>query len=124
MNNIVIQEYIEKEIEFQLIGCSLNSGETIIVPGVSIILRQPSNTNTGFLKYVSLKEFQYSGIENCKQFIKTIGYSGLFSMEFLRGKDGKDYFMEINMRNDGNAICVTAAGVNLPYMVFILYWFQ
>lgn len=114
--NIQIQKYIDKELEFQLIGCSLNSGETVIIPGASIILRQPDNTNTGFLKYVPLKEFQYDGLENCKQFIRTIGYSGLFSMEFLRGKDGKDYFMEINMRNDGNAICVTAAGVNLPYI--------
>ena len=37
-------------------------------------------------------------------------------MEFLRGKDGKDYFMEINFRNDGNSISVTEAGVNLPYI--------
>lgn len=111
-----IQEYIEKNIEFQLIGCSLNEGKTIIIPGASIILRQPENTNTGFLKYISLDEFQFDGIEKCKKIIQTIGYSGLFSMEFLRGKDGKDYFMEINMRNDGNSICVTSAGVNLPFI--------
>lgn len=111
-----IQEYIEKNLEFQLIGCSLNEGKTIIIPGVSIILRQPENTNTGFLKYISLEEFQFDEIEKCKKFIQTIGYSGLFSMEFLRGKDGKDYFMEINMRNDGNSICVTSAGVNLPFI--------
>ena len=111
-----IQNFIEKELEFQLIGCSLNAGEMVIIPGVSIILRQPENTNTGFLKYVGFDEFQYDGINACKKFIQTIGYSGLFSLEFLRGKDGKDYFMEINMRNDGNSICVTAAGVNLPYI--------
>ena len=103
-------------MEFQLIGCSLNGGETVIIPGFSIILRQPENTNTGFLKYVGFDEFQYDGMEACKKFIQTIGYSGLFSLEFLRGKDGKDYFMEINMRNDGNSICVTAAGVDLPYI--------
>ena len=33
--------------------------------------------------------------------------------------DGNDYFMEINFRNDGNAICVTAAGVNLPYIWYL-----
>ena len=115
-DNIQIQEFVEKELEFQLIGCSLNAGETIIIPGSSIILRQPENTNTGFLKYVGFDQFEYNGINDCKKFIQTIGYSGLFSLEFLRGKDGKDYFMEINMRNDGNAICVTAAGVNLPYI--------
>ena len=40
-------------------------------------------------------------------------------MEYLRDKQGNDYFMEINMRNDGNGICVTGAGMNLPYI-----WYQ
>lgn len=115
-SNLQIQEFIEKELEFQLIGCSLNGGEKVIIPGASIILRQPENTNTGFLKYVGFDKFKFDGYHECEKFIRTIGYSGLFSMEFLRGKDGKDYFMEINMRNDGNAICVTASGVNLPYI--------
>ena len=115
-SNLQIQEFIEKELEFQLIGCSLNGGEKVIIPGASIILRQPENTNTGFLKYVGFDKFRFDGYQECEKFIRTIGYSGLFSMEFLRGKDGKDYFMEINMRNDGNAICVTASGVNLPYI--------
>ena len=37
-------------------------------------------------------------------------------MEFIHGKDGKDYFMEINYRDDGNSICVTSFGLNLPYL--------
>lgn len=111
-----IQEYIEKSLEFQLIGCSLNGGEILIIPGVSIILRQPENTNTGFLKYVSADKFQFNNLNACKIFIQSIGYSGLFSLEFLRDKDNKDFFLEINLRNDGNAICVTSAGMNLPYI--------
>jgi predicted ATP-grasp superfamily ATP-dependent carboligase len=43
----------------------------------------------------------------------------LFSVEFLRGKDGKDYFLEINFRNDGNAIAVTESGTNLPYIWYL-----
>ena len=82
---VQIQKFIDKDIEFQLIGCSLNGGETVIIPGASVILR----------------------------------YSGLFSLEFLRGKDGRDYFMEINFRNDGNSICVTASGMNLPYIWYL-----
>ena len=35
---------------------------------------------------------------------------------FVRDNEGNDYFLEINMRNDGNAYCVTSAGVNLPYI--------
>lgn len=114
---ILFQDFVEKETEFQLIGCSLNGGESVIIPGISIIIRQPRTTNTGFLKYVPISDFPENGlVEKCMAFVKAIGYSGLFSIEFLRDKSGVDYFMEINMRNDGNAICVTAAGVNLSYI--------
>lgn len=113
-----IQKYISKEIEYQLIGCSLNGGEDIIIPGASIILRQPRNTNTGYLRYLPKNQFKFNE-KACKDFLKATGYSGLFSMEFLRDKQGHDYFMEINFRNDGNSICVTASGMNLPYIWYL-----
>ena len=118
-SKVQIQYYIDKDFEFQLIGCSLNKGEIVIIPGASVILRQPQNTNTGFLKYIPLCDFQYEE-ESCRSFLKSTNYSGLFSIEFLRGKDDKDYFMEINFRNDGNSICVTASGMNLP-LIWYLY---
>lgn len=113
--HIEIQQYVDKEIEYQLIGCSLNAGETIIIPGFTTILRQPSNTNTGYLKYSPISKLNYDK-KAVEDFIKEIGYSGLFSVEFIRDKQGIDYFLEINMRNDGNAYCVKCAGVNLPFI--------
>lgn len=109
-----LQQFIEKEFEYQLIGCSLDCGKTVIIPGRARIVSQPLCTNTGFLKYEHLDGTE--PIKECKRFLEKISYSGLFSMEFLRGKDGNDYFMEINFRNDGNSICVTEAGVNLSYI--------
>ena len=114
-DTIQIQEYIEKEVEFQLIGCSLDAGKHIIIPGYTTIIRQPPNTNTGYLKYSSIDELNFD-VNSVYEFIKQIGYSGLFSVEFLRGMDGNDYYLEINMRNDGNAYCVQSAGVNLPFI--------
>lgn len=114
-DKIQIQQYIDKAIEFQIIGCSLDAGEKIIIPGFTRIIRQPQNTNTGYLMYCPINELDYDEI-SVKRFIRRIGYSGLFSVEFIRGKDGKDYFLEINMRNDGNAYCVESAGVNLPFI--------
>lgn len=113
---VQVQQLIEKEFEYQLIGLSLDSGNEVIIPGISYVIRPSATTNTGFLRYESLSEAYKDRILLCKKFLQKAGYSGLFSMEFLRGKDGKDYFMEINFRNDGNAICVTTAGVNLPYI--------
>ena len=116
--NVQIQRYIDKEFEFQLIGCSLKGGEQVILPGFTKLIRQPETTNTGYLRYSHKSQLVFD-FNKAISLIKKIGYSGLFSMEFLRGKDGKDYFMEINMRNDGNAYCVTEYGVNLPYI-----WYQ
>jgi len=116
---VQVQQLIEKEFEYQLIGLSLNGGKEVIIPGVSHVIRPQSNTNTGFLHYEPLSEDYSNSHSLSKKFLKETEYSGLFSMEFLRGKDEKDYFMEINFRNDGNAICVTAAGVNLPYIWYL-----
>lgn len=116
LQNYQIQEYIEKDFEYQLIGCSTK--HDIIIPGVSKILRPCKGSNTSFLHYMALPD-DFCNIEKCKEFVHSTGYYGLFSLEFLRDKDGKDYFMEINFRNDGNAISVTAAGLNLPYIWYL-----
>lgn len=110
-----IQQYIDFDIEYQLIGASFNGGKEIIIPGVSVILRPFGVTNTQFLLYKDLSEDFLKTAEMVKDYIRNKQYSGLFSAEFLRGKDGKDYFMEINFRNDGNTIAVTNSGANLPY---------
>lgn len=113
-DKIFAQAYIEKKEEVQFIGCSLHGGEKIIIPGMSRILRSQPNTNTGFLEYGPIDPFYYETVRHAKEYIHDCGYSGLFSIEFMRGKDDKIWFLEINFRNDGNAWCVTKAGVNLP----------
>lgn len=114
-DRVVLQEYIDKELEYQLIGCSLEGGKTVLIPGYTDILRQPLNTNTGYLRYAPITGFAFDRDASCR-FLRALGYSGLFSLEFIRSKNGKDYFLEINLRNDGNGYCVKSAGVNLPYI--------
>lgn len=116
---VQIQEYISKSMEYQLIGLSVDNGNTVVIPGFTTIIRQPENTNTGYLKYSPLNELNFD-IAPPQTFLKNIGYNGLFSMEFIRDKYGKDYYLETNFRNDGNAYCVKTAGINLPYM-WIMY---
>lgn len=116
---VQVQQLIDKDYEYQLIGLSLNGGEEVLIPGLSYVIRPAATTNTGFLHYIPLDESYNQVLNKGKDFLKNIGYVGLFSLEFLRGKDGNDYFLEINFRNDGNAICVTAAGVNLPYIWYL-----
>lgn len=113
-NNIFVQPYIDKKEEVQFIGCSLNGGENIIIPGMTRVLRSQPNTNTGFLEYGPIDPFYEVLVEYSKAYIRDCAYSGLFSIEFIRGKNDEVYFLETNFRNDGNAICVTESGINLP----------
>lgn len=113
-----VQKFVDKDFEYQLIGLSINGGEELIIPGFSRCIRPCLGTNTGFLHYESLND-NYAPLDLCKKFVRATGYSGLFSIEFLRDKKGVDYFMEMNFRNDGNAICVTASGTNLPYIWYL-----
>ena len=116
IGNVQLQQFIDKDFEYQLIGVS--TGKDVVIPGVSRILRPCKGSNTSFLHYTPLED-DFCDIEKCKEFVRLTGYHGLFSLEFLRDKNGQDYFMEINFRNDGNAICVTAAGMSLPYIWYL-----
>ena len=116
---IQIEKFIKKELEFQFIGVSLNGGETIVIPGHSHIDRPNGIQNTYFFNYIANDETFADTLEKAKAFIKATGYSGHFSVEFLRGVDGRDYFLEMNFRNDGNAICVIDSGFNIPYIWYL-----
>ena len=113
-DEVFVQPFIKKKEEVQFIGCSLKEGEEVIIPGMTHIIRSQPNTNTGFLEFGPIDPFYEEIVERSKQYIKTCGYSGLFSIEFIRSTEDEVFFLEINFRNDGNAWCVTAAGVNLP----------
>ena len=89
-----VQKYIDKKMEYQLIGCSLNDGENVIIPGYTRILRQQRNTNTGYLEYAPLSNIQID-MDKVKSTLKGFGYNGLFSMEFIRDKNDNDYFLKI-----------------------------
>jgi len=116
-----IQKYVEKEYEFQFLGCSFNDGEEIIISGRTHIVRPNGRENTFFLKFdkvePELKEIE----EKAREFIRRTKYNGPFSFEFLHSKDGVDYFTEMNFRNDGNAYCQTFAGMNIPYIMYLHY---
>lgn len=108
----IIQEFISKEYEINLLGVSTDHG--ILIPGaIKKIRHYPTiYSPCSFGLYQSVKQLDID-IEPAKTFIKQTGYKGLFSIELLH-KDNKNYFMEANFRNDGLAYTATAAGINLP----------
>lgn len=114
----IVQEFIEKEYELNLLGVSTDFG--ILVPGgVQKIRHYPticSPCSFGLFQPTAAYGINTSAIQ---KFMDAIGYRGLFSIELLH-KGDKNYFLEVNFRNDGLAYAATKAGVNLPaiYMSF------
>ena len=116
---IQVQQLIDKDFEFQFLGYSLESGEEIIIPGRTHIDRPKGFDNTFYLKFLEIDESFNNTLAKAKDFIRQTHYSGPFSIEFIRDKKGVDYFLEMNFRNDGNAICMTASGTNTPYIWYL-----
>ena len=118
-HTIQIQKFVDKEYEFQLLGCSMGYGKVILIPGRTHIVRPNGLDNTFFLRFDIIEPEYDSLVEKVRTFIKRTGYQGTFSVEFLRDKDGTSYFTEMNFRNDGNAYCETSAGINIPYIYYL-----
>ena len=118
-SEIQVQQLIDKDFEFQLLGCSLAGGEEIVVPGRTHIVRPNGFDNLFHKAFVQFDESFDEVLSQAKEFIRQTHYSGLFSMEFIRDKSGTDYFLEMNFRNDGAGICATASGTNLPYIWYL-----
>lgn len=115
-DKFVIQEFIQKEYEINLIGVSTDYG--VFIPGgIKKIRHYPTiYSPCSFGIFQSVKTLDIDVHRIIKMFQK-IKYRGPFSVEFLH-KDNKNYFMEVNFRHDGLAYAATASGVNLPMLLF------
>lgn len=118
---MVFQQFIDKDFEFQLMGCSLNGGETVLIPGRTHIVRPNGMDNTFFLRFDKCEEELKDIIEKATTFVRRTKYTGPFSIEFLKDKSGEIYFTEMNFRNDGNAICVAKSGTNIHYILYLYF---
>ena len=115
-----IQEFIEKDYEIMLLGCSLDGGNNVVCPIANRKIRQYPKP-TGLVSYSeSLAVRHHDDLNDLAnrvaRYVREIGYTGLFSAEFLY-KRGVYYFLEINLRNDGTSWLSTCSGYNLPDMV-------
>lgn len=104
-----IQQYIRKEQEIVLVGISIN-GE-VHIPAY-ILKHREILGGTTYSSVYPIKDLDHNIVNKSKQMIKSMGYEGLFGIEYILCND-KYYFIEINLRNDATSYAVTKAGVNL-----------
>ena len=107
----VVQQYIEFEKEVSILGAVLANGE-VRLSGCIDKLRTCMIGTTSFGMMVD-NSLLGDNVQNLEALMKSTGYKGLFSAEFLM-KENKFYFLEVNFRNDGNTYVATASGQNLP----------
>jgi predicted ATP-grasp superfamily ATP-dependent carboligase len=113
-STFIVQEYIEKEFEINLIGVATENG--VVIPGGIKKLRHYPNQYSPCSYGIFLSTADLAiDTKPMEKMIEDIGYLGPFSIEFLR-KGEKSYFMEVNFRHDGLAYVATASGVNLLEM--------
>lgn len=115
-----VQEFIDKEYEIMILGCSLYGGKKVICPVANRKIRQYPQ-HVGLVSYSESIAVRHQAAlmdlgSKISQYLKKIDYTGLFSAEFLFSK-GIYYFLEINLRNDGTSWLSTCSGYNLPDMV-------
>ena len=114
--DVIVQDYIQREYEFLIMGVRSRKQGLILLPGGLHKLRTCKKTKSlGMFAYAyTTPELDNSiNIEAIKRFLAEIDYEGVFSVEFMISK-GTAYFLEINLRNDGTQFCFEGAGVNLP----------
>lgn len=110
-SDFILQEFIEKEYEIDCIGVRTER-EMYLAGGIRKIRHYPELIGAGaYGLFQPIKEYDIN-ISGVEKFLERANYYGPFSVEFLH-KGNKNYFMEINFRNEGLAYAATASGANL-----------
>lgn len=110
-DEFVLQEFINKEYELDCIG--VRTENRVYIPGaVRKIRHYPHLIGAGaYGLFIPVEELDID-LNGVELFLEKAGYYGPFSVEFLH-KGNKNYFMEVNFRNEGLAYAATVAGANL-----------
>lgn len=115
--DFIVQQYICNESDLLFLGIRFADG-TITIPAV---IKKPGVSSTGEYTHAivstAVKEC-LPELENVKNYVNTLEFTGPFSIEFGLEK-GKNYFFEINLRNDGTSHYPLAAGINIPYIWYL-----
>lgn len=110
-SEFLLQQYIPVEKEYVVSGCRMMDGETVIV-GCYTTLRYADDGNSSYAR-VDAEIPSCIDTSKIKAFVEQIDYYGLFGFEYGLYQ-GKAYFFEVNLRNDGTSQTFWLAGANRP----------
>lgn len=115
-NDFIVQQYIVNEADLLFLGISFPDG-SVEIPA---LVRKPGVSPTGEYTHALVTtdvETWLPEKKDVETFVRSLGYTGPFSIEFGLEK-GKNFFFEINLRNDGTSHYPLNAGVNIPFWYY------
>lgn len=115
---VLIQQFIDKDYEYDIMGCSYKNGDVYVPLSDKMVKFNHKLAETSTVSYIEPLDSQIKvEVKKIEKLMKDIGFVGLFSVEFMHNKkDNRVYFTEINFRNDGENSFIVHGGVNLPYL--------
>ena len=117
-SELLVQEYIDKDYEININGFSYNNGRDVQFDAVCRKIRDYPDRQSQYMVLEDISQHPYIDFDTIRRLVHSIGYEGLFSVEFLI-KNDVSYFLEINMRNDGTNYLYTLGGYNYPFLWYL-----
>ena len=114
--DMLVEDFIDIGREYSILGLSTRDG--VVSPGFFGVLEGGHGPHRGVAMTGELlpTETQQELIDQISAFIGTLGYNGLFDVDLIEDKNGKMYFVELNLRYGASGYAVTESGANLPGM--------
>ena len=110
---LILQEYIFKKGEFCMEGFAINDGKDVFIPYVADYIRYYGDSYGHYMNMIPFTDEVLK--KKILALFKLTRYNGIFEIEFMKGPDGKNYFLEINFRASTWNYAITVGGANLPY---------
>ena len=110
-SEFILQQYIPKESVALVYGARLKDGN--VLTAGTLIKDRFIACGDGSHGLVTAELPNGIDKKQIEQFLAEIDYCGLFSFEYGL-YDGKAYFFEVNLRNDGTSHFFHQAGANIP----------
>ena len=118
-SKVLIQEYLKPDFEISILCMRHRNSQINLIPGLLVKSKTCKSVyNLGMPAYAYVqKEIQpFIDEKVVNRFLKELDYDGLYSIHFFVSINIA-YFLEINLRVDGDLFVYTRSGVNMPY-----YW--
>lgn len=111
---MLVEEYASIKAEYSILGLSTNGG--VVSPGALKVVEGGHRQRKGvaltgeIITSPALKEIT----QKCNEFVKSLGYTGMFDIDLIEADDGSLYFLELNFRAGASTHALTTEGINLP----------